>query len=340
MKIAILSSIAWSTPPKKYGPWEQVASNICEGLLEKGMDVTLFATADSITKGRLESACVVPYEEDRAVDPKVAECLHISNLMEHAHQFDIIHNHFDFLPLTYSALIKTPMITTIHGFSSPKIIPVYKKYNAKTAYVSISDADRSKELDYIATVYHGIDPLIYKFRAVKEDYLLFFGRIHPEKGAHVAIEIAKRSNHRLIIAGLIQDQVYFKEKVKPFIDDDLVCYLGNLEPDRGKKLLGGSKALLHPINFEEPFGLSVIEAMMCGTPVIAFDRGSMRELIKDGKTGYLVQNVEDAVEKVGLIDNISPEYCRAHAIEKFSINEMVENYILAYRKVLQGTNKA
>ncbi|WP_200978154.1 glycosyltransferase family 4 protein [Echinicola sp. 20G] len=340
MKIAILSSIAWSTPPKKYGPWEQVASNICEGLLEKGMDVTLFATADSLTKGRLESACVFPYEEDRAVDPKVAECLHISNLMEQAHQFDIIHNHFDFLPLTYSALVKTPMITTIHGFSSPKIIPVYKKYNAKTAYVSISDADRSKELDYIATVYHGIDPLIYNFQAVKEDYLLFFGRIHPEKGTHVAIEIAKRSNHRLIIAGLIQDQVYFKEKVKPFIDDDLVSYLGNLEPDRGKKLLGGSKALLHPINFEEPFGLSVIEAMMCGTPVIAFDRGSMRELIKDGKTGYLVQNVGDAVEKVGLIGNMSPEFCRAHAIEKFSINEMVENYILAYRKVLQGTNKA
>ncbi|MBD8488229.1 glycosyltransferase family 4 protein [Echinicola sp. CAU 1574] len=333
MKIAILSSIAWRTPPKKYGPWEQVASNVCEGLLERGMDVTLFATADSLTKGKLQSTCAVPYEEDRAVDPKVAECLHISNLMEQAHQYDIIHNHFDFLPLTYSALIKTPMITTIHGFSSSKIIPVYKKYNATTAYVSISDADRSKELDYIATVYHGIDPLIFEFREVKEDYLLFFGRVHPEKGTHIAIEIAKRSNHRLIIAGLIQDQVYFNEKVKPFIDDDLVSYWGNLEQDKGKKLLAGAKALLHPINFEEPFGLSVIEAMMCGTPVIAFDRGSMKELIKDGKTGYLVKNIDEAIEKVGRLKSISSIDCRIHAISKFSIGAMVENYIATYEGV-------
>ena len=148
MKIAILSPVAWRTPPRHYGPWEQIASNIAEGLVKKGLDVTLFATGDSITTGNLDAICERGYEEDRAQDAKVLECLHISNLMEKASSFDIIHNNFDFLPLTYSALIKTPIITTIHGFSSQKIIPVYKKYNASSHYVSISNADRSSELEY------------------------------------------------------------------------------------------------------------------------------------------------------------------------------------------------
>jgi len=157
MKIAILSSIAWRTPPRKYGPWEQVASNIAEGMVEQGIDVTLFATGDSITKAKLRSVCDQGYAENSTVDPKVAECLHISNLMEQADQFDLIHNNFDFLPLSYSRLIKTPMVTTIHGFSSPKILPVYKKYNNSSYYVSISDSDRNPELNYSATVYNGIN---------------------------------------------------------------------------------------------------------------------------------------------------------------------------------------
>lgn len=148
MKIAVLAPIAWRTPPEKYGPWEQVASNITEGLVEKDIDVTLFATGNSYTKGKLEYISETAYAEDPNIDPKVWECLHISHLMEQAHRFDIIHNNFDFLPLTYSRLINTPMVTTIHGFSSPKIIPVYKKYNSGNFYVSISNSDRNPELDY------------------------------------------------------------------------------------------------------------------------------------------------------------------------------------------------
>src|SRR6185436_116475 len=157
MKIAILSPVAWRTPPRHYGPWEQVASNLAEGLIKEGIEVSLFATADSITSTRLEAVIPKGYEEDRGQDAKVVECLHISNLAERAAEFDLIHNHFDFLPLTYSRLISTPVVTTIHGFSSPLIIPVYKKYNANCSYVSISYADRSAELEYIANVYHGID---------------------------------------------------------------------------------------------------------------------------------------------------------------------------------------
>lgn len=334
MKVAILSSIAWRTPPRKYGPWEQVASNIAEGLVAKGIDVTLFATGDSITKGKLESVCDHPYAENNSVDPKVWECLHISNLMEIADQFDIIHNNFDFLPLTYSHLIDTPMITTIHGFSSPQIIPVYKKYNKSGAYVSISNSDRHPELDYLQTIYHGIDPADFTFSDKRENYLLYFGRIHPDKGTHAAIEIAHKSGYPLKMAGLIQDEHYFNTQIKPHIDNHQVEYLGNVGREKGNELLANAIALLHPIYFNEPFGLSVVEAMMCGTPVIALNRGSMPELIIDGKTGFLVEDVDDALIALKKINQIIPSACREHACANFSIQKMTDEYINAYKLVL------
>ena len=336
MKVAILSSIAWRTPPRKYGPWEQVASTIAEGLTEKGIEVTLFATGDSITKGKLESVCEQPYGEDSRIDPKVWECMHISHLMEQADQFDIIHSHFDFLPLTYSRLIGTPMITTIHGFSSPQIIPVYKKYNKTGAYISISNADRHPELDYLRTIYHGIDPKSFTYKEKKEDYLLYFGRIHPDKGAHAAIEIAQQAGYPIKIAGLIQDEDYFNKQIKPHIDNDKVVYLGNVGPDMRNELLGKAKALLHPVFFEEPFGLSIVEAMMCGTPVIAFSRGSMPEMIVDGTTGYLVNDISEAVSTVKKLNHIDNYVCREYACNHFSIERMIDNYISAYKEVLQG----
>ena len=285
MKVAVLSPVAWRTPPRHYGPWEQVASNIAEGLIKRGVEVTLFATGDSITAGKLESVCEMGYEEDRTQDAKVLECLHISNLMEKAGDFDLIHNNFDFLPLTYSRLIKTPIITTIHGFSSQKIIPVYKKYNSTAHYVSISNSDRSPELDYLATVYNGLDTKDFSFNEQPEDYLLYFGRIHPDKGTAEAIEIAKKSGYKLLISGIVQDENYFKEKIEPQLNEQIE-YIGSAGPEKRNSLLGNALALLHPINFDEPFGLSVAEAMLCGTPVIAFNRGSMPELIRDEETDF------------------------------------------------------
>ncbi len=336
MKVAILSPIAWRTPPRKYGPWEQVASNLAEGLVAKGIDVTLFATGDSLTKGKLESVCERPYAEDSGLDPKVWECLHISHLMERADQFDIIHNNFDFLPLTYSCLIGTPMITTIHGFSSQQIIPVYKKYNDSGAYISISNANRHPEIDYLRTIYHGINPKDFTFKDEKEDYLLYFGRIHPDKGAHAAIEIARQAGYPIKIVGLIQDEDYFNAQIKPHIDNDKVLYLGNVGPAMRNDLLGSAKALLHPIFFEEPFGLSVVEAMMCGTPVIAFSRGSMPELIVDGTTGYLVNDIAEAVSAVKKLKHVDHYACREHACRNFSLDRMIDEYVSAYEIVLQG----
>jgi len=254
--------------------------------------------------------------------------------MEQADQFDLIHNNFDFLPLSYSRLIKTPMVTTIHGFSSPKIIPVYKKYNSTGHYVSISNSDRSSELDYAATVYNGINTNEFILSHEPEDYLLFFGRIHPHKGVYESIQIAKKSKRKLIISGLIQDQEYFDNKVKPFINNNDIVYVGNSGPDERNRLLGGAIALLHPISFEEPFGLSVVEAMLCGTPVIAFNRGSMPELILDRKTGFVVNTIEEALDAVNNIKSINREYCRNWATSKFSRQKMIEGYLDVYTKIL------
>lgn len=339
MRIAMLSPIAWRTPPRHYGPWEKVASLLTEALVGLGHDVTLFATGDSITHGTLRAVCTRGYEEDSKIIPKVYECLHISELFDHAEEFDIIHNNFDFLPLTYTSFTKTPVVTTIHGFSSPGILPVYRKYNKKTFYVSISDADRAEGLNYIDTIHHGIDIKEFHFQTDPEDYLLFFGRFHPDKGAREAIEIARACDRRLIMAGIIQDTAYFKAYIQPFIDDANVIYLGSVEPEKRNKLLGKAHALLHPINFNEPFGLSVIEAMACGTPVIANNRGSMPELIQDNKNGFLVSGTHEAISAVKRIRNIDRRFCRRTVEDHFTIDCMVKKYIRVYEQIMETTKR-
>jgi glycosyltransferase involved in cell wall biosynthesis len=334
MKIAMISPIAWRTPPRHYGPWEQVVSLLTEGLMDKGLDVTLFASSDSISKAKLHAICPKGYAEDREIDPKVWECLHISEVFEHASEYDLIHNHFDFLPLSYSKLVKTPLLTTIHGFSSLKILPVYKKYNQSVHYISISDADRSPELDYLTTIHHGINLEQFTFNPKPEEYLLFFGRIHEDKGVYEAIQIAKKSKRKLIIAGIIQDEIYFKEKVKPYLNKDNIIYVGSADPKQRNRLLGNAFALLHPIHFAEPFGLSVVESFACGTPVIAFNKGSMPEIISNRKNGFLVSTIDEAVSAVKNISRLDRSFCRKDAEQRFSSKRMVNDYIDAYRMIL------
>src|SRR6202051_2351588 len=223
-RVAVLSPIAWRTPPRQYGAWETVASNVTEGLVARGWDVTLFASRDSLTRAHLHAVVDKGYEEDSAVDPKVAEYLHISEAFERAAEFDLIHSHYDFMALTYTRLVKTPVLTTIHGFSSPQILPVYQKYR-DGYFVSISDSDRAPGLNYLATVYNGIDTSLYPFQPSVGEDLIFLGRIHPDKGVHLAIEVAQHSGRRLLIAGIIQDDSYFQNQVKPHIDDRNVYYV-------------------------------------------------------------------------------------------------------------------
>ena len=339
MHIAMLAPIAWRTPPRHYGPWENIASLITEGLVLRGHKVTLFATADSKTSGILHAVCPRGYEEDRSIIPKVWECLHISELFENADSFDIIHNHFDYLPLTYTGLTSTPVVTTIHGFSSPGILPVYKKYNKKVFYVSISNSNQSPELDYIKTIHHGIDITQFDYQSKPDDTLIFLGRIHNDKGARQAIGIARACNKKLILAGIIQDQSYFDEYVAPQLDNDKVVYVGAVEPIERNRLLGKAFALLHPIQFDEPFGLTVIESMACGTPVIAFNRGSMPELIENGFNGFLASDVNEAINAVKHIHEIDRHNCRRHVEQHFTVDRMINEYIHVYEMILDSKTK-
>lgn len=336
MRIAVLSPISWRTPPHHYGPWESVVSLLTEELVHMGLDVTLFATGDSQTSGKLVAVCARPYSEDRSVDPKVAECLHISEVFERAAEFDLIHNHFDFLPLTYSGLVEPPVLTTIHGFSSPSIIPVYRKYNARSHYVAISESDKSPELDYIATIHHGIDVAQFPLFEAEGEYLLLFGRIHPDKGVHEAIQVAQHVGIKLVIAGIIQDRDYFATRVEPHIDGTTVEYLGSVGPHQKADVLGHALALLHLISFEEPFGLSMVESMACGTPVIAFARGSIPEIVRHGETGYIVEDIEDAVNAVAAVRSIDRSACREDVERRFSHTRMAHDYVDVYRKILNG----
>ena len=330
----MLAPIAWSTPPTAYGPWEQVTSHLTEGLVAKGLDVTLFATATSRTAAKLVATTAAGYAEREGQDPKVLEYLHISQVMGVANKFDIIHNQFDFMPLGYTPLVNTPMVTTIHGFSSERIVPVYERYNEDTDYVSISDSDRHPRLDYIATVYNGVDSKQFTFNESPSDYLLYFGRIHPDKGAAEAIAIARRAERPLWIAGLIQDKAYWEREVEPHVDGENVRYLGNVGPAERDRILGNAFAMLHPVNFDEPFGLSVAESMMTGTPVIAFRRGSMPELIEHGRTGFLTDTVDGAVDLVSACGDLNRWEIAEVARDRFSVEQMVEGYISVYETIL------
>jgi glycosyltransferase involved in cell wall biosynthesis len=330
-RIAVLSPVAWRTPPRQYGAWETVAGNIAEGLVSRGWDVTLFATADSVTGGRLHAVVHRGYEEDPAIDPKVAEYLHISEAFEHAADFDLIHSHYDFMALSYTRLVQTPVLTTIHGFSSPAIMPVYEKYR-DGYFVSISDSDRAPGLNYLATVYNGIDLSLYPFQERGGDHLIFLGRIHPDKGVHLAIEVARLSGLPLLIAGIVQDRQYFRERVEPHLDAK-IRYVGPVDVAGKNELFAHARALLHLNTIPERFGLVLAEANAAGVPVIAMDLGSCREVIADGQTGFLVKNVREAALALERLGEIDRRVCRQRVQERFSIPTMVEAYERVYRTI-------
>jgi glycosyltransferase involved in cell wall biosynthesis len=334
MRIAILGPVAWRTPPRHYGPWERVAGLIADGLHARGVDVTLFATLDSETPAKLDGVCPHGYADDPELDGRVWEALHVAHAFARSGDFDLVHNHLDWLPLAFDRLAQAPLVTTIHGFSSPAILPAYER--SRSAFVSISLADRAPGITYVANVYHGVDFAELPFDPAGADTLVCFGRIHPDKGTAEAIEIAARAGRRLVLCGIVQDERYFAERVEPHIDGDRVEYLGSVGPEQRAEVLGRAAALLHPIAFEEPFGLSVVESMACGTPVIAYARGSMPEVVDDGVTGFLVANAEQAVGAIERAVALERAACRRAAERRFSAERMVDDYVRVYEQVLTG----
>jgi glycosyltransferase involved in cell wall biosynthesis len=334
MRIAMLAPISWRTPPRHYGPWELVTSLLTEALVARGVDVTLFATADSITRGTLAGVCPRPYSEDETIDAKVWELLHVAHVFERAGEFDLIHNQADFVPLGFTRLVQTPVVTTVHGFSSDRILPCYARYQDRVSYVAISEADRHPSLRYAATIHHGIPLAEFPFDPAGSDDLLFFGRIHPHKGAFEANQVARRTERRLVMAGIVQDADYYERQVAPAVDGHRVIYGGPIGGTDRTRALGSARALLHLINFDEPFGLSVIEAMACGTPVIARNRGAMPELIEHGVTGFLVDDLDGAVEAVAQIDQLDRAACRASVAARFTVERMADRYLALYRDLI------
>jgi glycosyltransferase involved in cell wall biosynthesis len=307
MKVALLGPIAWRTPPRAYGPWEQIVSLLAEGLTARGVDVTLFASLDSVTAARLDGVVEHPYNEDTTYDGRVWEAIHIAHCYARSGEFDLVHNNLDWLPLAMSEFCRARLLTTVHGFCSTAILPAYQR--ARSAFVSISDADRG-------------------------DTLVAFGRIHPDKGTAEAIRIARAAGRRLLICGPVHDERYHAESVLPHVDGDQIVYGGNVGPAERAEILGNAAALLHPIGFAEPFGLSVVEAMTCGTPVVAYPLGSMPEVVDEGVTGYLANSVAEAA---GLLDDalkLDRAAVRARAVERFSAERMVDDYLRLYHRIV------
>lgn len=356
LRIAQVGTIWETTPPPLYGGTERIVYNLTEELVRRGHDVTLFATGDSKTLGKLES--IYPkalYRDGIPWSNPLYPLLHITNAFDKADHFDIIHMHFntrqDYVALAIAGYIKTPTIFTIHfvmpGENDPAKqdrLLLLKKYKNRN-FVTISKAQQTlRFLNYAGTVYNGLDFSLFKFNPKPQNYIAWLGRFCHDKGTAEAIAVAKKTGMKLIMGGKIdwankEYKKYYEEKVKPHIDGKQIVYLGELGDKEKIELLKNAKALLNPINWSEPFGLVTIEAMACGAPVIAFDNGPVKEQIIDGKTGFIVKNVNEMAEAVGKIDKIDRAFCRDHAIKNFSAKAMAEGYEDVYMNVLKKERK-
>ncbi|HVB96265.1 MAG TPA: glycosyltransferase family 4 protein [Chloroflexota bacterium] len=335
MRIALASPPWERVPPTAYGGIEAVVSLLAEGLVRRGHDITLYATGDSVTSARLQSVCPKPLRTTNVENPLPYQLVHVASVLADAGQFDLIHNHCGEMLMAFSGLTSTPMLTTIHGPMTSDAQIVWNQYTGHYNSISASARNGFPDFRYLGVVYNGIDVASFPFSDEKDDYLLFLGRISEEKGTHFAIDVAKATGRRLIIAGKIDrvDREYYAEWVAPRIDNSQIVLWGEADADGKRQLFAHARCLLHPITWSEPFGLVMAEAMACGTPVIAFRRGSVPEVIQDGETGVIVDTLDEMIAAVAQVDHIDPWRCREHIANRFSADQMVERYERLYQTI-------
>ncbi|MEO1372861.1 MAG: glycosyltransferase family 4 protein [Cyanobacteria bacterium J06635_10] len=339
MRIAQVAPLRERVPPPSYGGIELVVSHLTDELIRRGHEVTLFASGDSLTDAKLEAVC----EKALRLDPNVSnydayELLELSQVYQRAAEFDLIHSHLGVLTLASAGLVTTPTIHTLHNSFNPDTAKIYT-HHYKQPYVSISDAQRKIDLNYIGTVYNGIDETSYPFIVEPENppYLAFLGRFSPEKGPHHAISIAKQTGWCLKMAGKIDevDVKFFEQEIAPHIDGKQIQYLGEVTHDEKAELLGNAVITLFPITWQEPFGLVMIESMATGTPVIAINMGSVPEVVNHGVTGFVAQSYEQMASMIPEALKLSRYSCRKYVEERFTVSKMVDGYEALYRKILE-----
>ncbi|MBD2314707.1 glycosyltransferase family 4 protein [Desertifilum sp. FACHB-1129] len=340
MRIAQVSPLVERVPPPAYGGIEQIVSLLTDELVRRGHEVTLFASGDSITSAQLESVHPRALRLDSSVkEYGIYDMLQLSQVYERASEFDIIHSHMGCATLPYAQLVKTPTVHTLHGIFTPDNEKLFT-HARRQPYVSISNAQREPRLNLncVATVYNGIDLSQYTFRAQPENppYLAFLGRLSPEKGPHIAIEIAKRSGWHLKMAGKVDavDVDYFENVIKPEIDGRQIEYFGEVTQSEKAALLEGAVATLFTITWREPFGLVMVESMASGTPVIGMRMGSAPEVIAHGQTGFLCDNIEEAIAAIDQVSQLNRHDCREHVQNRFSVQKMVDGYEAVYQQLL------
>lgn len=340
MRIAQVAPLSESVPPKRYGGTERIVSYLTEELVRQGHDVTLFASGDSATRARLVAACRRSLRlNDRCIDWMAHHVLMLEQVFQRAHEFDVVHFHIDYLHFPLSRRASVPHVTTLHGrLDLPDLVPLYEQFRDMPV-LSISNAQREPLpwANWQATIYHGLPEDLFRFRPKPGSYLAFLGRISPEKRVDRAIEIAKRSGIPLKVAAKVDpvDKDYFEREIEPLLRDSAVEYLGEISDEEKDQFLGNAYALLFPIDWPEPFGLVMIEAMACGTPVIAYDGGAVSEVIEEGRTGFIVKGLEDAAEAVRRVPELSRARCREVFEKRFTVARMASNYLQVYERIIR-----
>jgi glycosyltransferase involved in cell wall biosynthesis len=340
MRIAQVAPLIESVPPKHYGGTERIVSYLTEELVRLGHEVTLFASGDSVTNARLIASCERSLRKnERCKDPVAREVLLLDHVIGHAGEFDVIHFHTGYLHFPISRCLPVPHLTTLHGrLDLPDLVPVFDRFRDEPL-VSISNAQRQPLpwANWQTTIYHGMPEDLFRFYPDPGDYLAFLGRISPEKRADRAIEIATRAGMPLKIAAKVDpvDRRYFKRVIEPLLNNPAVEWVGEITDQKKNEFLGRAFALLFPIDWPEPFGLVMIEAMACGIPVIAFDNGSVPEVMEDGVTGFIVGEIDEAAEAVGRAGDLSRARCREVFEKRFTDERMANDYVDVYHRMLR-----